>query len=143
MEVELRPLATVRARDNAEVTRLEKTVAERAVAQARRFQAVALGSAAEAKSARRLCGHEKYAAPHFLADFFDQKTPGVSLEYLNVVMDSKGKKSRHVCTLLYLFHGSVDVCTFVKNDRARPGFSQEAPRKESNHPTHRQITLWT
>lgn len=60
VKVKLRPLATVRARDNAKITRFQKTVAERAVAQARRFQAVSLlGSGAAAKSARRLCRHEE------------------------------------------------------------------------------------
>ena len=37
VEVELRPLAPVRARDDAKITRFQKTVAKRAVAQARRF----------------------------------------------------------------------------------------------------------
>ena len=61
VKVKLRPLATVRARDNVKLARLEKTVAKRAVAKTRRFQAeFSSESATREKISSGLCGHEKF-----------------------------------------------------------------------------------
>lgn len=80
VKVELRSLAAVRARDDAEVARFEETVAEGTVAQARRLAAVASRAALGDEGEAARAWHRQLGWHVF---FFDEKTPKITAPVLN------------------------------------------------------------